>query len=248
MKQNNNPAADPAPALYTPRPSKSILTDDPFTKFRLKFEFRDKCFGGYPKSKELIGPWIKSRTGHEDELTAKQVSEAEEAMAESEMTDSVWTGFPGENIPPGVYLDNRAIKSGLRECFSVARIFTKRLGSKQIFQHAMVVDGLEHQDRIYLKRDGKHLLKADNYIERPIHPDTAQGKRSALKRADYVEQAQVEFVLRIYATDSQEKRHIGRKELEAALVLFQEDGLGADRSQSFGRFDVIELQELTVPE
>lgn len=242
--KHDKPATEPAPAIYTPRPSKSILTGDPFTKFRLKFEFRDKCIGGYAKSKELIGPWIKSRTGHDDELTAKQISEAEEAMSEAEMTDSVWTGFPGENIPPGVYIDSRAIKSGLRECFSVARIFTKKLGSKQIFQHGMVVDGLEHDDRIYLKRDGKHLLKADNYIERPIHPDTAQGKRSALKRADYVEQAQLEFLLRIYATDGQEKRHIGRKELEAALLLFQEDGLGADRSQCFGRFDVIELQEL----
>lgn len=227
--------------------AESILKLDIYTKYRIKFEFRGRVFGGYPKATELIAPWIKSRTGFDDDLTKQQVTEAEQAMESQALEESSWTGFPSD---PGVglYLDTRAVKSGMRECFSVARIFVDKPGTKQIFQHALVVDGLLHQDRLYFTRGDKFLAEPDGYIERPIHPETAQGKRSALKRADYVENAQIEFLLRVLTTHPQEKRHIGRGELELALTLFQEDGLGADRSQCFGRFNVIEIEELGGPE
>ncbi len=222
---------------------RSILKRDPYSKYRIRLAFRDRVFGGYPKNRELIRSWIKSRTGHDDEQTDKQVAEAEAALEGQLLEESTWTGFPRDEV--GVYLDSRAVKAMLRECFSVARIFVQKPGTKQIFQHALVVDGLQNQDRIYLEReDGTHLGEPDGNIERPIHPDTAQGKRSALKRADYAERVEVEFLLRVLKTHPQEGRHIGRDELELALVIGQEDGLGADRSQGFGRFDVIKFDRL----
>jgi CRISPR/Cas system CSM-associated protein Csm3 (group 7 of RAMP superfamily) len=126
----------------------------------------------------------------------------------------------------------------MRECGSILGIFQKKRGSKQIYQHGMEIKGLENEFRIYIN-DCEDPLRE----EKPIHVDTPQGKRNALKRTDhFIEGATLEFRIWILKTDPSETRHIGEKDTKLMLTLAQENGLGANRSQGSGKFEVIELE------
>ena len=52
------------------------------------------------------------------------------------------------------------------------------------------------------------------------------------------------WVIWILKTEPQEKRHIGEMDLKTMLTHAQENGLGSNRSQGSGKFDVIEFQPL----
>jgi len=59
---------------------------------------------------------------------------------------------------------------------------------------------------------------------------TMRGPRSALKRCDYVKQATANFEIWVAAPA------IAKGDLEKMLKLGQEIGLGASRSQGYGKF------------
>ena len=100
--------------------------------------------------------------------------------------------------------------------------------------------GADHPARVYLGRK-----EPDGQEEGPIHVQTAQGPRTAIKRVDYVEDVSLSFEVwtlkKQNNSDAEKKRHIGKEDLEKMLALAQENGLGADRSQGSGKFDVIEF-------
>jgi CRISPR/Cas system CSM-associated protein Csm4 (group 5 of RAMP superfamily) len=127
-----------------------------------------------------------------------------------------------------------------KECASMLRITTQKIGSKQIFQHGFEIKGPTKPDRVYL---GK--MKADGMDEGPIHVQTAQGPRTAIKRVDYCEKVKIGFEVWVLHTEGAEKRHVGEEEVIHLLAFGTENGLGADRSQGHGKFDVLEFQNVS---
>lgn len=215
---------------------------DFYDTYEVNARFRERCMGGQPANKELIASWIKAKTGYDDDQTAEQIADAEAKRAEAErfaeeLKDATYNLFLRDEH--GLYIETRQVKALLRECFSVQRVFVEKSGSKQIFQHALFVDGLEHPSRIYLGRE-----KADGVDEGPIHVNGPQGPRNALKASEYVENAEIAFRIRVLKTSLNDKRHIGQKMLEAVLYHAQDDGLGADRSQGAGKFDVTKFEKV----
>lgn len=196
--------------------------------------FRNRVCGGTPKNPDLLKGWIAATTEHNDATTDQQVNEARAALLEPTEEKS-WNGFRGDELH-GLYLEARQVKALFRECATMLRVTLEKRGSKQIFQHGFEIKGAlnpTHPERLYL---GTKEPTAS--AEGPIHVDTAQGPRSAIKRVDYVENAMVTFEIWVLATDSGESRHIGEKELTRMLKFGQENGLGSDRSQGHGKFDV----------
>ena len=213
----------------------------------VEIQIRDKICGGMPKNKDLIEAWVKSTTKYNDEQTIAQTDEARAVLLE-EVTERSWNGFPGDEI--GIFLWARQIKALFKECATMLRLTVAKSGSKQILQHGFEVKSYfsgvnapKDADRIYLGRP-----KADGFYEGPIHVQTAQGPRSAIKRVDYVEKALVKFEVWVLATAAGESRHVGRKELEKMLTFGQENGLGADRSQGMGKFDVVTFEQIQAAE
>jgi hypothetical protein len=223
--------------------------------YRMTIKFREHIHGGMPKSEDLIRMWVESRTGHSDKKTDEQVEEAIEVAVEEE-AERNWVGFASDKR--GLFIYARNIKAMFRENASVLQITVKKRGSKQILQHGFEVKALKEKlpplveelkegeqeppfkaDRIYF-----HQGKPDGVEERPIHVMTAKGPRTALKRNDYGECVELSFEVWILATHAAENRHIGEKELVAMLTLAQENGLGADRSQGHGKFDVVEFEQV----
>lgn len=204
-----------------------------YNVFRVSIRMRDKICGGTPRNPELIRDWIKARTGHDDAQTDAQTAEAVEAMIDA-TTEKSWNGFPGDER--GLFIWSRQIKALFKECATMLRVTVQKIGSKQIFQHGFEIKGPDIADRVYLG-----VKAPTGFDEGPIHVQTAQGPRTALKRVDYIDRPSLSFEVWVLKTDPAEKRHVSEAEIRRMLTFGQENGLGADRSQGRGKFDVVEF-------
>jgi len=203
-----------------------------YDRYQLSIQFRNRLVGGCPKSKDMIKPWIEARTGHADEQTELQAEEAAAVLVAAE--ESCWTGFMSD--ADGIFIHTRNIKAMIKQCASVLGICKQKIGSKQIFAEGSEVKAPDGTDRIHLG-----LREPTGSEERPIHVMTAKGPRNALKRVDFVERPRLNFEIWVLKTHPSEKRHVGKADLDRILMFAQENGLGADRSQGEGKFDVIEF-------
>ena len=216
-------------------PLKGFETTELYDVYRVTIRLRNQLRGGSPKNPDLLKGWIAATTEHNDEKTTAQEKEAREVLLEPTEEKS-WNGFPGDEN--GLFLWARQMKALFKECASMRRIFIEKIGSKQILQHGFEIKGADKDDRLYFGKKAP-----DGCYEGPIHVQTAQGPRTAIKRVDYVEKVSVSFAIWVLKTDPKEKRHVGEKEVRAMLVFGQENGIGADRSQGCGKFDVIEFSK-----
>jgi hypothetical protein len=213
-----------------------------YDEYLVKLKVRERLYGGYPANPEVMKAWIAKQSEHDDATTDAQVAEAQEAVAAvdaAKKEEATWTVFPTDD--KGIYLPARCAKAMFKESCTMLGIAKAKRGSKQVLQHGFEVKALDGGDRIRFMRDGKVVAKEDGNIERPIHVNTMQGPRSALKRSDYVDGVEVEFKVWVFGTHAAETRHIGEQEIRDMLTFAQENGLGADRSQGNGKFDVEEF-------
>lgn len=201
--------------------------------YLVRIRLIDKLCGGTPRNPELLRGWIAATTKHDDATTDAQEREAREALL-APTEEKSWNGFPGDEV--GLFVWARQVKALFKECASMLRITTQKLGSKQILQHGFEVKGLQKYDRVYLGKTAP-----DGFDEGPIHVQTPQGPRTAIKRVDYVEGVELEFEVWVLDTHPTEKRHVGKGEMTLMATFGQENGLGADRSQGRGKFEVIKF-------
>jgi len=205
-----------------------------YNVFRCTIVFRDRLCGGVPRNKELIKAWVTAGTEHDDEITVAQTQEAKDAII-NDVAEKSWIGF-FEDPEKGLWLHARNVKAAFKQGASMLRITKDKIGSKQIFAEGSEIKGVDGSDRIYLDRKAP-----DGTDEKPIHVMTAQGPRTALKRFDYVTKAKISFEIWVLKTSDKEKRHVGEDDLIHVLTFLQENGIGADRSQGEGKFDVVEF-------
>ena len=213
-----------------------------YDTYTVTIQLRERIYGGTPKRGDMIKIWVETRTGYSDEKTVEQTKEAMDLLVD-ETAEKSWTGFQGDEN--GLFISANNLKAMIKQGASMLGITKKKMGSKQILAEGTEVKSVSgvngrRSTRIYLDKG-----TPDGFEERPIHVMTAQGPRTALKRIDYIENARLTFEIWILRTAAQEKRHIGEDELVQILTFSQENGVGADRSQGAGKFDVVEFQRLS---
>jgi len=201
--------------------------------YNCTIKFTDRLCGGVPQNKDLIETWVKARTGYDDELTQAQTKEAVNDLVDDVMEKS-WVGFFSDER--GLWLHSRNVKAAFKQGASMLRLTKTKAGSKQIFNEGMEIKSATGDHKLYFARK-----KPDGTEEKPIHVMTAQGPRTALKRFDYVNGVILKFEIWVLKTAPQESRHIGEEDLVKVLTFMQENGIGADRSQGEGKFEVIEF-------
>jgi hypothetical protein len=76
----------------------------------------------------------------------------------------------------------------------------------------------------------------DGTDERVVHVMTAMGPRSSFKKYDYYDAPEISFTLKVLNDGVVTEHH-----LRTILEYAQDNGLGADRSQGFGQFDLMEF-------
>ena len=215
-----------------------------YDTYRVTIAIREKLCGGKPKNEELLADHIRRTTGHDDELTRRQIEEAQSKLPdlaglqdiEEEKLEKASTRFLSDER--GLYLDTYQIKAMFRQCASMLGIYKKKRGSKQICAEGAEIKGVDHESRVYL---GKK--EPDGTDESVVHAMTPKGPISGIKRVDYVSGVALSFEVWVLKTEAAETRHIGEKDVVEILTFAQENGLGADRSRGFGKFDVVEFQK-----
>lgn len=230
--------------------SKSVFADQSaklFATYRVKIQFRGRLVGGIPKDPGIIDAWIRTSGGVDsveerrqmllrtlqelgadvnEEMTYDALVEASKALAVNQ-----GTGFKQDE--DGLYIEDRQVKAMLKENTNVLyageRWGKTRKGPKSYLAERVFVN----PSRIHLGRmqpDG-----ADIFIG---HVSGPQGPQSILQHFEYVEGAEIEFEV-MAANDA-----IAPEHWPEIWLLAQENGLGAKRSQSYGRFDVIEFEKV----
>ncbi len=249
-------------------------THDNKDGYLITIRFLDKVLGTQPRSEEIMRNWLESKLAKESikaaktgavipteaqrkEITEIQVANmapksADEVLDEGE--DKAWTGFFTDD--DGIWMGTYQVKACLRDCLTSLGITVAKRGSKQTMQHLMDIWACdaggnilpnEKGQRLRFHRNGKYVKAADDHVEMTAHVMTAQGPRSVIKRHDYVQQAELTFLLTTVRKDLLSKRetaHLGEKEIVKVLSFMQGNALGCSRSQGFGKFEVVGLAKL----
>lgn len=214
--------------------------------------------GGIPANPNLVGSWIDARNKEKAESARKMLKDA--TLAElpaltEEVADACYTVFKQDD--KGSYYEGRCMKSALKEASNVLRELFVKAAEKSKDKtekkakgspKAMSYAGLKskcaekvfvEEDKIYLRGPNGIIQQSELASEdRPIHVDTAQGPRTALKRVDFAPAGtRIQFTLRVL-NDGQ----FDRKMLEYLFEYLTQGGIGANRSQGSGRFTVVSIE------
>jgi len=206
---------------------------DLYRKYAATIQFRDQVLGGIPKAKDLTKLWPRSKgfSGRQPKPFAQKTTLEAQGKERENLETRNWTGFKKDR--DGLFIEERQIKALLKEAAYVLRLL-RMPGLRDSISHGVFVK----PERIRFLRAGQPLRKPDGYVERPIHVLTRQGPRTSIVRQDLVLKPYSSFNL-IVASPLLEF-----EDVEKLLRLGQEIGLGASRSQGFGKFVVEEFKPI----
>lgn len=211
-----------------------------FRFYKVALQFKDRVCGGIPKHPNVIRAWVEARTGYDDERAQEIIKEAKNAMQAADTLGEKeeikgWAGFKANER--GLYLESRQVMAMLKESANVLKGIK---GSEPIIKIKNLKARLA--ERVFVEPSKIHLLptreEPDGYEEHTIRVMTPRGPRSAIKRFDYIQECGVEFTLRVL-----DDGLVGEAELEQILDLAEHLGLGANRSQGYGQFEVTSFAE-----
>jgi len=223
---------------------KSILTtqrDALLEKRLVRIQFLDKCLAGIPKGGDALEYYISKKFLSDDEkkafrerVKAGSLSPQEEEEVK-QASERVFERDGGGEVDRGVpVLWHGQLKAMLRDVFTCMGLTQRQFkqsktnghaGGKQILQHTVNV---EPNHLRFL--DGTTVVpKPDGIVDRVVH--TQNG--SALSSHEFMFQREMEFTL-----SWPKNSCFTDDDIKNALSLCENDGLGACRSQGFGRFAV----------
>ncbi len=225
---------------------KGLLTtaaEQHWRKLRIEIQIRDMLLAGKPANLDAANAMLKAR-GLEDhvEAAADIIDPTErKAAADKIASDEGLCEFSRRPGKPGIWMPSNNIKAGFKENWSVLGLRVEVRGSRGALAEGIFVAGIgegsEERDWVYLgeKPDGVHTAVA--------HTTGASGPVSSIKRHEFVKTPKIVFEVMI-ANAKAVSDKISDDELAKTLVHYGEHGLGACRSQGFGRFDIVSVQEV----
>lgn len=193
--------------------------------------------GGTPTDPKVAEGWLRTKLGVEkDELIREMVAEVmvERGVTADEATAIVNTnkhlnGFKRDDS--GLFIEGRQLKAALKEAASIAvaaGALTARGWGKTnkgllsyLAEHVFVLE-----DRLPLG-----VMEASGIAQRFVH--TFRG--SGIQYEEYVTDAKIDFTV---MTD----HDFSEKEWAAIWLRGEQNGIGASRSQGYGRYEVVKWE------
>jgi CRISPR/Cas system CSM-associated protein Csm4 (group 5 of RAMP superfamily) len=246
--------------------AKSVLEDvcdTIYTKVDIEVELRDKLLAGIPQSGDMLDYFLKTKFQSQDEKEDFKLRVQKGALTDEEKEEMKETSccvFEKDH-DGDLCIWHGNVKAMIREICSVTGMFMgKRASSKkdnikgggrQNYQHFMFVDPLRPKflSNFYYNDAGEKkvlnewepMQNPHGYVDRIKIIKDASGQRTALGRHAFVDNVRLKFRvkwgdLNVYSLD----------DIKKIFAVAQDDGLGASRSQGFGKFDVIKF-EVTKP-
>jgi hypothetical protein len=222
-------------------------------------QLRERLLAGKPAKLDAAEAMLKAR-GLEDQIKAIPIDDpnARADAAQSVATDEGKCEFFRRADKPGLWMPTNQIKAMLKENYSVLGFRNEIRGSRQDMAEGLfVVSDVDHTDRseynwVFL---GDATLLDDEstggVYTAVSHSTGPSGPVSAIKRHEYLVRPRIQFDIliakRLYA-----KRKPGEtlpdEALARTLAHAQIHGLGACRSQGYGTFDIVAMEERSVKE
>lgn len=188
----------------------------------------EELLASSPCDREVYKTYIASRKVEKPEEAGEEVA----TLTEREVTG--WSVFHSDD--KGLFVFDYHIRGFLKEA---ARNITGTKGDAGITALVSKVDRFVFVSprRLYFRRDGKIIKKADGVAERPLRAMTMQGPRVSLKRSDMLN-AGVDITFQIQILPlGKEITH--DKHIEKWLEYGQLCGLGEWRNGGYGRFELL---------
>jgi hypothetical protein len=218
-----------------------------FAKFRSKmypYRFSGQLLvgviaGGTPTDPNVAEGWLRTKLGIDrDDLIREAVAQVmvERGVTADEATKVVDTnkhlnGFKRDEH--GLYVEGRQLKAAIKEAASIAvaadKIKARGWGKTNkgllsyLAEHVFVVE-----DRLHLG-----VTEPTGVMQRFVH--TFRG--SGIQYEEYVENAKIDFTV-------QADHHFSDDEWVAIWTAGEQNGIGASRSQGYGRYEVTRWDRL----
>lgn len=218
--------------------------------------------GGIPSDPRVVKGYVESKIEQKDALiqeavmdTVRTIMEERGLPADGTLDPALLKELVGEAVTAvadlrtlngfkrdgqGLYIEGRQLKACLKEAASIAanegKITTKRWGNPDNDNYRKGIKGW-FPEHVFVMEDRLHLgvTEPDGVMQRFVHVD---GRPSAISYEEYVENASFEFTV--------ETDHEFTDEQWAAIWLTAErQGVGASRSQGFGRYEVVRWERVS---
>lgn len=222
-----------------------------FTRYRVDITFHEKVLGGTPSNPKILEGHISAKAGLSDEVVKQRLLatslaerlgiDAAQATVEDIMAaagdvaaKNNTNGFRRDPVK-GLFLPGRYVKAMIRECVNIAfageRWGATKKGPKNFVAERVFVE--ESHDRLYLGR-----TEPDS-IELIIgHVSGPQGPQSTLAHHEACYQPSTSFIVKSF------KDSVSLDQWMTILELAENIGLGACRSQGYGRFAVTNFEKI----
>ena len=194
--------------------------------------------GGLPVDPRLIEAWQQANWKRNAKLLPGDPETAEEAAVR---TAELVSGLPSEETGWTTFardherrlcIEGRQVKAAMKEASNILRLALpeSKNGKPQAWR-SRCAEQVFVAERLLVLQPGR--TEPDDMLERPIHVMTAQGPRDAIKRTDLCYDWSLVCTLKVLSAKG---ALFTRDVLDTLFEYAGENGLGADRSQGFGRF------------
>lgn len=220
---------------------------------RLTIQLRDKLHAGKPRALNAAEAMIAAR-GLGDVLEAKRdekIATASPEQLDEQVAAAQEVGvcefsrrrnFDGTPIP-GLWMPANNLKAMLKENWSVLGLRVENRGSRGALAEGVFVYGAEpppHPDADWIRVSPRD--EPDGMDESVVHAIGPQGPRTSIKRNEFVLRPTITITVWIAQAIADK---LPDADLARTFYHAGEHGMGANRSQGLGKFDVVAFEELT---
>jgi hypothetical protein len=209
-------------------------------KYEVELRFTTPFASSTPKNPKDIEAMLIARAPSELELKKRmeageeitQIPELAEQVAEevkaSEEVERGYATFKRDD--KGLYYEARCVKAHIKDCANQLQGFLEIKALKSKVANRVYVEPA----KIYLDKS-----EPDGSEVRIVHAMTMKGPRSSLKTIDYVDSPTLKFQLKVL-----DDGVIDEEILKAIFEYGSEHGMGQERSQDWGKYELVKLEEV----
>jgi hypothetical protein len=217
-----------------------------FTTYNVTLRLNDRLVGGIPivpdngDRADAYEKWARGQDAGDtpgfDQTLPEALAQDPDMPVAVEDVEGLETGFKRDD--DGLYIECRQVKAMIRESAQRLGLIKSKRGMRDVLQHDLRVRSPRGDQKLHL---GRH--EPDGKESRPISVVTRQGPRTALKRYEYVNEAELQFAV-VVLNDGVAGTLLAEDDLRAILVFGEGLGLGADRSQGEGTYTLVSLEQI----
>ena len=209
-------------------------------RYAVELRFTTPFASSTPRNPKDIEKMLIARTPSDSELRKRReageeivpLDELGEQVAEevkaSEEVERGYATFKRDG--KGLYYEARCVKAHIKDCANQLQGFLEIKALKSKVANRVYVEPA----KIYLDKS-----EPDGSEVRIVHAMTMKGPRSSLKTLDYVDSPILKFQLKVL-----DDGVVDEEILKAVFEYGGEHGMGQERSQDWGKYELVKLEEV----